>query len=138
MGNTSHFLSDAPLPDGADKDSDDVPERLWLISADSGESFALYKEKLDVHALAWSADGSQIFFSCTSPLSKSAEEAEKAQWKDVIRWREHERGDLLLALPTEKAIAAAQKTLPFTRQRLPTTLRHCLLWRRRSVTVTMR
>ena len=106
------FLSDAPLPDGTDKDSDDVPERLWLISVDSGESFALYKEKLDVHALAWSADGSQIFFSCTSPLSKSAEEAEKAQWKDVIRWREHERGDLLLALPTEKAIAAAQKTQP--------------------------
>jgi dipeptidyl aminopeptidase/acylaminoacyl peptidase len=106
------FLSDLPLPDGVDKDSDDVPERLWLISADSGESFALYKEKLDVHALAWSADGSQIFFSCTSPLSKSAEDSEKAQWKDVIRWREQERGDVLLALPTEKAIAAAQKTLP--------------------------
>ena len=106
------FLSDLPLPDGADKDSDDVPERLWLISADSGESFALYKEKLDVHALAWSADGSQIFFSCTSPLSKSPVDAEKAQWKDVIRWREHERGDVLLALPTANVIAAAQKNLP--------------------------
>ena len=65
-----------------------------------------------MHALAWSADGSQIFFSCTSPLSKSAEEAEKAQWKDVIRWREQERGDLLLALPMANAIAAAQKNLP--------------------------
>jgi dipeptidyl aminopeptidase/acylaminoacyl peptidase len=106
------FLSDLPLPDGTDKDSDDVPERLWLISADSGESFALYTEKLDVHALAWSADGSQIFFSCASPLSEKAEEAEKAQWKDVIRWREHERGDLLLALPTANVIAAAQKTRP--------------------------
>jgi dipeptidyl aminopeptidase/acylaminoacyl peptidase len=103
------FLSDLPLPDGTEKDSDDVPERLWLISADSGESFALYKEKLDAHALAWSADGSQIFFSCASPLSKNAEDAEKAQWKDVIRWREHERGDVLLALPTAKVIAAAQE-----------------------------
>jgi dipeptidyl aminopeptidase/acylaminoacyl peptidase len=107
------FLSDLPLPDGTDKDSDDVPERLWLISADSGESFPLYKEKLDAHALAWSADGSQIFFSCTPPLSKDAGEAEKAQWKDVIRWREHERGDVLLALPTANAIAAAQKAPPF-------------------------
>jgi dipeptidyl aminopeptidase/acylaminoacyl peptidase len=105
------FLSDLPLPDGTDKDSDDVPERLWLISADSGESFALYKEKLGAHALAWSADGSQIFFSCTSPLSKSAEDAEKAHWKDVIRWREHERGDVLLAMPTAKVIAAAQENL---------------------------
>ena len=106
------FLSDLPLPDGTDKESDDIPERLWLISADSGESFPLYKEKLAAHALAWSADGSQIFFSCTSPLSKNAEEAEKAEWKDVIRWREHERGDLLVALPTADAIAAAQKTAP--------------------------
>jgi dipeptidyl aminopeptidase/acylaminoacyl peptidase len=106
------FLSDLPLPDGTDKESDDVPERVWLISADSGESFALYKEKLDAHAVAWSADASQIFFSCTLPLSKDAEEAEKADWKDVIRWREHERGDVLLALPTANAIAAAQKAAP--------------------------
>ncbi len=104
------FLSDLPLPD--EDEGKDGPERVWLIAADSGESFALYKEKLDAHAFAWSADGSQIFFSCTSPLSKSAEEAHKAQWKDVIRWREQERGDLLLALPAGKAIAAAQQNLP--------------------------
>jgi dipeptidyl aminopeptidase/acylaminoacyl peptidase len=106
------FLSDTPLPDGTDKDADDVPERLWLISEDSGESFALYKEKLAVHAFAWSADGTQLLFSCTAPLSKNAEEAEKAQWKDVIRWREHERGDVLLALPTANVIAAVQRSLP--------------------------
>ena len=104
------FLSDLPLPD--DDEGKDGPERVWLIAADSGESFALYKEKLEAHAFAWSADGSQIFFSCTAPLSKSAEEAQKAQWKDVIRWREQERGDLLLALPAGKAIAAAQQNPP--------------------------
>ena len=53
------FLSDLPLPDGEDKDSNDVPERLWLIAVDSGESFALYKEKLKVHAFAWSPDGGE-------------------------------------------------------------------------------
>ena len=46
------------------------------------------------------------------PLSKSAEEANQAQWKDVIRWREHQRGDLLLSMPVETSIAAAQKNLP--------------------------
>jgi dipeptidyl aminopeptidase/acylaminoacyl peptidase len=92
------FLSDLPLANGEDKDTD-VSERLWVIGADAGESYPLYQEKLEAHAFAWSADGSQIFFSCTSPLAKAAEEARKAQWKDVIRWREQERGDLLLAIP---------------------------------------
>ena len=54
------FLSDLPLPD--DDEGKNGPERVWLIAADSGESFALYKEKLEAHAFAWSADGSQIFF----------------------------------------------------------------------------
>ena len=76
---------------------------MWLIAADSGESFPLYDEKLGAHAFAWSVDGSQIFFSCSSPLSKAAEEARKTQWKDVIRWREQERGDLLLAMPLSAA-----------------------------------
>ena len=106
------FLSDLPLPDGEDKDSNDVPERLWLIAVDSGESFALYKEKLKVHAFAWSPDGGEILLSGESPLSRSAEEANKAQWRDVIRWREQERGDVLLAMPVEAAIAAAQKNPP--------------------------
>ena len=108
------FLSDLALPDDHEKAGDDKdgPQRLWLIGADSGEAFALYPEKLEAHAFAWSADGSQIFFSCASPLSKSAEDAHKAQWKDVIRWREQERGDLLLALPVTSTIAAAQKNPP--------------------------
>ena len=104
------FLSDLALPE--DKETDDVPERLWLIAADSGESFPLYQEKLETHAFAWSADGLQIFFSCASPLSQSAEEARKAQWKDVIRWREQERGDLLLAMPTAAAIRAEEPAAP--------------------------
>ena len=117
--------------DGEDKDSDDVPERLWLIAADSGESFPLYKEKLEAHAFAWSADGSQIFFSCTSPLSKSAEEAKKAQWKDVIRWREQERGDLLLALPTRRDRRRTEEPAGSCR-RLPTTLCRFRRWPGRS------
>jgi dipeptidyl aminopeptidase/acylaminoacyl peptidase len=106
------FLSDLPLPDGEDKEGDDVPERLWLIAADSGESFPLYTEKLKVHAFAWSGDGAQIYFSTEVPLSKKAEEANQAQWKDVIRWREHQRGDLLLSMPVATSIAAAQENLP--------------------------
>ncbi len=48
---------------------------------------------------------------------KTQKKPRKLQWKDVIRWREHERGDLLLALPTADAIAAAQKTVTASRGR---------------------
>ena len=114
------FLSDLPLRNDEEKDTDNVSERVWLIAADSGESFPLYDEKLDAHAFAWSADGRQLFFSCASPLAKAAEEARKTQWKDVIRWREQERGDLLLAMPwsaapknpTAPAVSEDAPTLP--------------------------
>jgi dipeptidyl aminopeptidase/acylaminoacyl peptidase len=114
------FLSDLPLAEGEEKGTDNVSERVWVIAAESGESFPLYDEKLEAHAFAWSADRSQIFFSCASPLAKAAEEGRKAQWKDVIRWREQERGDLLLAMPlpdapknpTAHAVSEDASTLP--------------------------
>ncbi len=67
------FLSDLRLPDDDEKagEGKDGPERVWLIAADSGESFPLYKEKLEAHAFAWSADGSQIFFPA-HPRSRRA------------------------------------------------------------------
>jgi dipeptidyl aminopeptidase/acylaminoacyl peptidase len=110
------FLSDRPIPgvapdDGAAKDKDE-PSRVWIIPVSGGEAFPLYREKLDVHAFAWSPDSSAIEFSAADPLSKDAEDARKAEWKDVIRWREQERGDVLLSLPVEAAIRESAKTPP--------------------------
>jgi dipeptidyl aminopeptidase/acylaminoacyl peptidase len=106
------FLSDRPLAAANDdeKDKDSEPSRVWLIPVSGGEAFPLYHEKLDAHSFAWSADGSSIDFSAAQPLSKDAEEARKAEWKDVIRWREQERGDVMLALSIEAAIHASSQT----------------------------
>jgi dipeptidyl aminopeptidase/acylaminoacyl peptidase len=107
------FLSDRPLGSGEssdDKDKDGEPSRVWVIPVNGGEAFPLYHEKLDAHAFAWSTDGSSIDFSATQPLSKDQDEAHKAEWKDVIRWREQERGDVLLALPIEAALRESSKT----------------------------
>ena len=74
------FISDRALsgePEGA--------ERIWLIEPSGGEAFPLYREKEDVHAFAWSHDGSTIYFAITEPQSKDAKEAFKNEWKDVIR-----------------------------------------------------
>jgi dipeptidyl aminopeptidase/acylaminoacyl peptidase len=110
------FLSDRPVPSaeenkGDDKDDKDETSRVWLIPVNGGEAFPLYREKLDAHSFAWSADGASIYFSVTQPLSKQQEDAQKAEWKDVIRWREQERGDVLVELPVAAAIRASA-TMP--------------------------
>jgi dipeptidyl aminopeptidase/acylaminoacyl peptidase len=119
------FLSDRPVSGGDDEDKDASPSagdakmrsqraaaeegkatRLWLIPVSGGEAQPLFRENLDVHAFAWSRDGSTIYFSAPKPLTHTEEATRKEEWKDVIRWREQERGDLLLTLPVAAALAA--------------------------------
>jgi dipeptidyl aminopeptidase/acylaminoacyl peptidase len=105
------FLSDRPLPtdSAGDDDSKEGTTRVWLIPVDGGEALPLYRDKLDAHAFAWSSDGASIVFSATQALSKATEDAQKAEWKDVIRWREQERGDVLLSLPVAVAFQNSAK-----------------------------
>ena len=117
-GRTIAFVSDRALPEdlanvdgaAAADGSKDGTSRIWLISSHGGEAVPLYREKLEAHAFAWSSDGASVVFSVIEPLSKEAEDAHKAEWKDVIRWREQERGDVLLSLPVAAAIEASTKT----------------------------
>jgi len=106
------FLSDRPLPGEAtgDDDSKEGTTRVWLISTEGGEAFPVYSEKLDTHAFAWSTSGTQVLFSVTQALTKNVEDAEKEEWKDVIRWREQERGDALLSIPVAAALQNRTKT----------------------------
>src|SRR5579884_998938 len=105
------FLSSRPLTDDEpdDKNNKEDMERVWVISASGGEAFPLYTEKLEAHAFAWSADGAKVLYSTRQPLTKAEEDAQKQEWKDVVRWREQERGDLLLAVPFLAAMAENQK-----------------------------
>ncbi len=119
-GNYIAFISDRPIAaskddddNASDTDTDtekDTISRIWILPVNGGEAFPLYRQKLDVNAYAWSADGASIDFSATTPLSKDQQDAQKSEWKDVIRWREHERGDVLISLPIASAIHAASAT----------------------------
>lgn len=116
------FTSDRPLPgadDGADDDSKDGTSHVWLIATTGGEAFPLYREKMDAHAFAWSSDGKSVVLSATEPLSKDAEDAKKAEWKDVIRWREQERGDVLISVPVAAALEGSVKTPEVHQDRKP-------------------
>jgi dipeptidyl aminopeptidase/acylaminoacyl peptidase len=109
------FLSDRAVPGGDEKKDDDKEDkdetsRVWVISLNGGEAFPLYREKIDAHAFAWSADSASIYFSVTQPLSKQQEDVQKAEWKDVIRWREQERGDILVGVPLAGAIRTSVAT----------------------------
>jgi len=112
------FLSDRAIadPDSKDDDGKDVDKdetsRVWIIPVNGGESFPLYREKLEAHTFAWSANGASVDFSITQPLPKDQLDARKAEWKDVIRWRERERGDILVALPLAAAIRASTQVPP--------------------------
>jgi dipeptidyl aminopeptidase/acylaminoacyl peptidase len=45
-------------------------------------------------------------------MTKDQVEARKAEWKDVIRWREQERGDILVTLPLAAAIRMGTQAPP--------------------------
>lgn len=107
------FISDRSLeaPGSSDEvkeDADKEIARVWIIDVGGGEAFPLYQEPLKVHSFAWTPDSSAIVFSVPEPLSKPAQEANKREWKDVHRWREDERGDLLLELTLSHAVPNAR------------------------------
>jgi len=107
------FVSDRALPgeaagaDGAPESAAAKATRLWIIPVTGGEALPFYREKLDVHAFAWSPDGAAIYYAVTTPLTQVQEDAKKAEWKDVVRWREQHRGDLLLKQAVAPALARA-------------------------------
>jgi dipeptidyl aminopeptidase/acylaminoacyl peptidase len=112
------FLSDRALPN-EDPSADGEPgadsakaSRLWLISVNGGEALPLYTEKLDVHTFAWAPDGSSIYFSTSEPRTHEQQDAQTEQWQDVIRWREKDRGDLIVKVSVAPAIAGALATPP--------------------------
>ena len=107
------FVSDRALDgeaagdDGAAASDDGKADRLWVIPISGGEALPLFREKLDVHAFTWSPDGTSLLYAVTEPLTPEQQTAQKAQWKDVIRWREQNRGDLLLSQPVAAALERA-------------------------------
>jgi len=101
------FTSDrSPSGDSGESDTD-KPNRVWLISPSGGEALPLYREKLDVHAFAWAPDGSAIYVSAKAPQTHEDEDRQSDEWKDVVRWREQYRGDLLLKISIAPALARA-------------------------------
>jgi dipeptidyl aminopeptidase/acylaminoacyl peptidase len=108
------FISSRPLPAEAPEgsktpedskvDADKEVGRVWVISVMGGDPLPLYSDRLKTHTFAWTPDSTAILFSAPEPLSKPKQEEERREWKDVARWREQERGDLLLEIALKDAV----------------------------------
>jgi dipeptidyl aminopeptidase/acylaminoacyl peptidase len=95
-----------------DSSSDAETSRIWIIPATGGEALPLFEERLDVHDFAWAPDSASIYYSVAKPTTVEAGEEHKEEWKDVVRWREHLKGDVILRQPLAESLAAALATPP--------------------------
>jgi len=111
------FLSDRPTsapPASASGDADDpIPSdhgakkdiaQLYVIPTGGGEAIALTHGDEGVHAFAWSEDSSALYCAARVPWTKERQEEHEKEWKDVIRFREQERGDLITRINLGAAV----------------------------------
>ena len=96
---------DADAGDDKDKDKDKDVAQLFLISPGGGEAFAVTSGDDEVHAFAWSQDSKAIYFATRQPWTKQQNDDHKKEWKDVIRYRGDERGDVIFRIPLDEALA---------------------------------
>jgi dipeptidyl aminopeptidase/acylaminoacyl peptidase len=92
------FLSDrgSPKPEGDDETGGKKPEsvkQVYVISSGGGEAFPVTFGEEEVHAFDWWRDSRHIFYATRIPWTKEQQEAYKKEWKDVVQYRESERGD---------------------------------------------
>ena len=84
---------------------DDEIAQLYVIPLTGGEAIAVTQGDEKVHAFAWSADSSTLFFATRTPWTKAQKETYEKEWKDVCQYRGGERGDQVFSIKVADAIA---------------------------------
>ena len=92
--------------DGEGKDKEVT--QLYLISPEGGEAFPVTQGEEEVHAFTWSADSASLFFATRVPWTKSQKDDYKKEWKDVIEYRNAERGDEIFAINLSDIFSALE------------------------------
>ncbi len=89
--------------DDSDEDKKDVTH-LYLIPVNGGEAFPVTRGAEDVHSFAWGPDSKTLHFATRVPWTHKQREEYKERWKDVVRYREQERGDVISTIAVAEAL----------------------------------
>ncbi|HXM41963.1 MAG TPA: S9 family peptidase [Bryobacteraceae bacterium] len=89
------FLSDRESGKTGESENSEKPDQVWAIASGGGDAFAVTHGEEKVHAFAWSADSRQVYYATRTPWDQEKQEAYKKDWKDVVEFRESERGDAI-------------------------------------------
>ncbi len=104
------FLSDRDAQSDDSEESDDDRDskkgvtHLYLIPVNGGEAFPVTRGAEDVHSFAWSPDSKALYFATRIPWTSKQKDEYKEQWKDVVRYREQERGDVISRIEVAEAL----------------------------------
>src|SRR4051812_42266837 len=113
------FLSDRPVPwtKTPSAGEDDKPKsvtHLYVISANGGEALPVTRGEEALQSYAWSRDAKSLYFATREPWSKAKRDAYKKEWKDVLQYREADRGSVVARIALSDAIARAEAVTPYT------------------------
>jgi dipeptidyl aminopeptidase/acylaminoacyl peptidase len=104
------FLSDRDIDSESSTQSDDKSDsakgvkHLYLIPVGGGEGFPVTRGEEDVHSFAWGPDSQSLYFATRIPWSKKQKNEHEEKWKDVERYREQERGDIIFRITLAEAL----------------------------------
>ena len=104
------FLSERKAASGKDADANtgvdkDKEAQLFLISPNGGEALPVTSGEDKVHSFSWSPDSKSIYFATRQPWTKQQNDDHKKEWKDVVRYRGDERGDVIFRISLDEALA---------------------------------
>jgi len=114
------FLSDRPVPwtktpaGGDDDEKSKSVTHLYVISANGGEALPVTRGEESVQSYDWSRDSKSLYFATREPWSKAKRDAYKKQWKDVLQYREADRGSVIARISLADAIKRAEGITPYT------------------------
>jgi dipeptidyl aminopeptidase/acylaminoacyl peptidase len=101
------FVSDRDAQSDDSEDSKDDKKgvtHLYLIPVTGGEAFPMTRGAEDVHSFAWSPDSKDLYFATRIPWPHKQREEYKERWKDTVRYREQERGDVISRIAVAEAL----------------------------------
>ncbi len=103
------FLSERKSLDSKPADDDlagkaEDTAQLFVIAPSGGEAIEITEGEEEVHAFAWSEDSRTLYYATRQPWTKAQKDTHKKEWKDVVQYRNDERGDTIFRIDLQLAI----------------------------------